>query len=130
MSLLEQVRDKWPTRKMLVVGDVMLDSYIWGTSSRISPEAPVPVINAIGNSRRPGGAANVACILAALGAKVTLTGYYGCDNASNELSILLDANKVKNFLIRDLLDKEYKTTIKERVFADGVQIARIDDETI
>jgi len=115
---------------MLVVGDVMLDSYIWGTSSRISPEAPVPVINAIGNSRRPGGAANVACILAALGAKVTLTGYYGCDNASNELSILLDANKVKNFLIRDLLDKEYKTTIKERVFADGVQIARIDDETI
>ena len=70
---------------ILVVGDLMLDRFVDGTVTRISPEAPVPVLSQSKCQQMPGGAANVACNLAQLGAKVTLIGAYGDDTAASDL---------------------------------------------
>jgi D-beta-D-heptose 7-phosphate kinase / D-beta-D-heptose 1-phosphate adenosyltransferase len=69
----------WHHVPVLVVGDVMLDQYVWGEVQRISPEAPVPVVRALLRDEKPGGAANVAMNLAGLGASVTLIGFAGGD---------------------------------------------------
>src|SRR3974377_1309689 len=77
--------------RVLVVGDLMLDKYIWGEVERISPEAPVPVLRAARQSQQPGGAANVAMNLAGLGAQVTVMGYGGGDDDQRALESLLSA---------------------------------------
>ncbi len=74
---------------MLVVGDVMLDKYVWGEVERISPEAPVPVLRTARQSQHPGGAANVAMNLAGLGARVTVMGFGGGDDDQRTLEALL-----------------------------------------
>src|SRR5580698_843312 len=85
---------------LLVIGDVMLDRYWFGDAARISPEAPVPVVNVKQIDNRPGGAGNVALNIAALGAKVTLIGVAGQDENAQILAEQLDAALVSHDILR------------------------------
>jgi rfaE bifunctional protein kinase chain/domain len=112
--------------RVLVVGDIMLDRYWFGEVSRISPEAPVPVVHVGRSEERPGGAANVARNVAALGAKASLLSVAGRDEAGDSLARLLHDENVHVVLHRDAgLD----TTIKLRVIGRQQQLLRIDFET-
>jgi len=112
--------------RVLVVGDVMLDRYWFGEVSRISPEAPVPVVKVERVEERPGGAANVARNAAALGARVSLLSVVGRDEAGDCLERLLAAESVPALLHRDAA---VATTVKLRVIARQQQLLRIDFET-
>jgi rfaE bifunctional protein kinase chain/domain len=113
--------------KILVVGDVMLDRYWFGDVSRISPEAPVPVLKVSRVEERPGGAANVARNIAALGAHCTLLSVVGADEAGDCLQRLLtEQGRVTAMLHRD---DTISTTIKLRAVARQQQLLRIDFET-
>ena len=114
--------------RVLVVGDVMLDRYWFGGVSRISPEAPVPVVLVERSEERPGGAANVARNCAALGAKVTLLSVVGADEPGETLARLVGAEGVRASLHRD---PALATTVKLRVMSSPrpQQLLRIDFET-
>jgi rfaE bifunctional protein kinase chain/domain len=112
--------------RVLVVGDVMLDRYWFGDVSRISPEAPVPVVQVERTEERPGGAANVARNAAALGATVGLLSVVGEDEAGNALERLVRAEGVRASLHRD---PALATTVKLRVIGRQQQLLRIDFET-
>jgi rfaE bifunctional protein kinase chain/domain len=111
---------------ILVVGDVMLDRYWFGDVSRISPEAPVPVVLVDRAEERPGGAANVARNAAALDAQVALLSVVGTDEPGDRLSALLQAERVETRLHRD---GSIDTTVKLRVIGRQQQLIRIDFET-
>jgi len=123
-SIIHQFKNK----KILVVGDIMLDEYIFGTSTRISPEAPVPVINKSDKLLSPGGSANVANNLKQLGVKTFLVGSVGNDLSGKEIMGLLRSEglDLKN-IIQDSLKP---TTVKTRIISNGQQIARIDQEEV
>jgi rfaE bifunctional protein kinase chain/domain len=112
---------------VLVVGDVMLDRYWFGEVSRISPEAPVPVVRIGRMEERPGGAANVARNVAALGARATLLAVVGDDEPAAKLSRLLAAERVDARLTRDAT---LQTTVKLRVIGRQQQLLRIDFENV
>ena len=112
--------------RVLVVGDIMLDRYWFGEVSRISPEAPVPVVHVGRSEERPGGAANVARNVAALGAKASLLSVAGRDEAGDSLARLLHDENVNVVLHRD---DDLDTTIKLRVIGRQQQLLRIDFET-
>jgi rfaE bifunctional protein kinase chain/domain len=121
------VRDNGMRPTVLVVGDLMIDHYIWGEATRLSPEAPVPVVNVTSESTTLGGAANVAQNLIALGAKVILAGVTGDDVAGKQLqNILLEENIITDCIVKD---KTRPTTIKTRVLAGSHQLVRVDRET-
>jgi len=111
--------------KVLVVGDVMLDRYWHGVSSRISPEAPVPVVNVTQKDDRPGGAANVALNMAALGVDVSLVGVIGSDDAGKILQQRLDAAEICTFF---QIADEHPTITKLRVTSRHQQLLRMDFE--
>jgi rfaE bifunctional protein kinase chain/domain len=113
------------TARVLVVGDVMLDRYWFGEVSRISPEAPVPVVKVERTEERPGGAANVARNCAALGARVSLLSVVGADEAGQALARLMAAEGIETSLHEDA---ELSTTIKLRVVGRQQQLLRIDFE--
>lgn len=113
--------------RILVVGDVMLDQFIWGGVSRISPEAPVPVLDFQRESYMPGGAANVARNLIALQVPTELFGAVGNDVAAGELKKLLKAQKVGCTGL--IASANRKTTLKTRIVAHQQQVVRIDRET-
>ncbi len=112
-------------RRILVVGDLMLDQYVRGAVNRISPEAPVPVVRVTGESSIPGGAGNVVNNLAALGARVSVLGVIGPDEAGKQL--------VEHFsgvnIVGVCVDATRQTTQKCRVIAERQQIVRFDRET-
>lgn len=112
--------------RILVVGDVMLDRYWFGEVSRISPEAPVPIVKVDRTDERPGGAANVARNAAALGSHVSLLSVVGDDEAGERLRTLLDMDKVRANL---LCDSSIRTTVKLRVIGRQQQLLRVDFET-
>ncbi|MFA7292425.1 MAG: D-glycero-beta-D-manno-heptose-7-phosphate kinase [Rhodocyclaceae bacterium] len=112
--------------RLLVVGDVMLDRYWFGDVSRISPEAPVPVVKVERSEERPGGAANVARNAAALGAQVTLLSVVGDDEAGVTLGRLMAEERVQASLYTD---PAISTTVKLRVIGRQQQLLRIDFET-
>lgn len=112
--------------RLLVVGDVMLDRYWFGEVSRISPEAPVPVVKVERMEERLGGAANVARNAASLGAQTTLLSVVGDDDAGRSLSRLLAAEGIAADL---QIDREIDTTVKLRVIGRQQQLLRIDFET-
>jgi D-beta-D-heptose 7-phosphate kinase/D-beta-D-heptose 1-phosphate adenosyltransferase len=114
--------------RVLVVGDLMLDEYIWGAVSRISPEAPVPVVQVRSESVRLGGAANVAANLRALGAQVDLVGVVGNDIAGERLVHELERIGTKGDTV--LVDRERATTIKTRVVAGSQHVVRFDREAL
>ncbi len=111
--------------RILVIGDVMLDRYVTGATRRISPEAPVPVVNVKETEDRPGGAANVARSIAALGGTVKLIGVTGDDEAGTILSTQLQQNAVDADFVRS---KALATIIKLRVLSHGQQLIRLDFE--
>ena len=111
--------------KILVIGDAMLDKYSFGSTNRISPEAPVPVLKIERETLKPGGAANVAANLSSLGLDVSLLAEVGVDSNGKILRKLLKSLKI------DLIsgsNKTYKTTTKTRVISQNQQLIRIDDE--
>jgi D-beta-D-heptose 7-phosphate kinase/D-beta-D-heptose 1-phosphate adenosyltransferase len=111
---------------ILVIGDLMLDHYIWGNSTRLSPEAPVPVVNIKEESTSLGGAANVVKNLAALGARVTVAGITGNDIMGEQLIKLLSNEDVDtNAIIKDC---SRTTTVKTRVLVGHHQLVRLDRE--
>ncbi|MBK9139882.1 MAG: D-glycero-beta-D-manno-heptose-7-phosphate kinase [Verrucomicrobia bacterium] len=113
--------------RVLVVGDVMLDRFVWGTVNRISPEAPVPVVEFVRESAMPGGAANVARNLTALGAGAAMFGVVGPDAAGRELVRLLgDSGADCSGIIRT---RDRMTSIKTRVIAQQQQVVRVDRES-
>jgi rfaE bifunctional protein kinase chain/domain len=111
--------------RILIVGDVMLDRYWFGDVSRISPEAPVPVVKVERTEERPGGAANVARNCAALGARVTLLSVVGADEAGQSLAKLLGNSGIECSLHEDA---KLSTTVKLRVIGRQQQLLRIDFE--
>ena len=81
-QVIQEIEHEWSNKHLLVVGDVMLDKYIWGEVGRISPEAPVPVVRGIHQNEKPGGAANVAMNMAHLGAQTVVAGFTGTTKMS------------------------------------------------
>jgi len=111
---------------VLVVGDLMLDEFIWGKVSRISPEAPVPVVWAQSESVMPGGAANVANNIRALGGRVSVVGLVGADGWGHRLLNELASRAIG---VRGVLqDRARPTTVKTRVIAHHQQVVRLDRE--
>jgi len=122
LPLLESIKKP----ALLVIGDLMLDLYVWGTVERISPEAPVQVLKVGSEEPRPGGAGNVANNLAALGARVFCCGVVGEDANGRSLCRLLRKLKVDTSGI--VRDKARPTTVKTRMIAHGQQLLRVDRE--
>lgn len=123
---LEEIFDKFNSLTVLVVGDVMIDSYLWGKSSRLSPEAPVPIVNVVRKERRLGGAANVALNVQALGATPLLCSVVGDDPDGADLLRLMTQQQLPTDGIIRSADRV--TTVKERIMAGGQQLLRIDAE--
>lgn len=119
--------DSFASKKILVIGDVMIDSYLWGKVERISPEAPVPIVNCTKRESRLGGAANVALNLAAMGATPLLCGVIGNDDNGTLFLKLLQENHMSN--IGTYIVKKRPTTVKTRVIGGNQQLIRIDEET-
>lgn len=113
--------------KVVVVGDVMVDSYLWGIVERISPEAPVPIVQVQRHESRPGGAANVAINLQALGATPILISVIGSDRYGDEFMSLLSNNDLKSNGI--LRSSNRITTVKTRVIGNHHQLIRVDEES-
>jgi len=122
-----KIISRMPKARVLVVGDIMLDRFIWGTVSRISPEAPVPVVWAKSESFMPGGASNVANNICALGADAYICGVIGDDEAGRILVSELSKNGIKADGI--VLDKNRPTIHKTRIIAHQQQVVRIDKES-
>jgi rfaE bifunctional protein kinase chain/domain len=113
---------------IVLAGDFMIDHYIMGTSNRISPEAPVPIVIPKEEYSIPGGAGNVAMNLCAMGANVVCLGTVGDDNWGERLLSLLK-NKGINIDGIDII-KNHPTTLKQRIYSNGKQVARLDTEKI
>ena len=118
----------FPGRTVLVLGDVMLDRYVAGEVSRISPEAPIPVLRVTGSRTVLGGAANVAHNVAALGARAILFGIIGADEAGGEVERLV-REAGDNIDARLLAVSGRPTTVKTRFIRGSHQLLRVDDET-
>lgn len=128
--LIDKIKNLRSTNKqpsILVIGDLMLDHYIHGKANRLSPEAPVPVVNLKSEAFTLGGAGNVVQNLVALGADVAVSGATGDDVAAMQLITILDEEGVNTDTI--FKKKERITTIKTRILVDGHQLARLDKES-
>jgi D-beta-D-heptose 7-phosphate kinase/D-beta-D-heptose 1-phosphate adenosyltransferase len=126
-EVIREIEHNWSAKRLLVVGDVMLDKYIWGEVGRISPEAPVPIVRATHHSEQPGGAANVAMNLVRLGAKAHVIGFAGGDDNQR----LLDESMCANGISSDLLVSEgFPTITKQRILGGRQQMLRLDSERL
>jgi D-beta-D-heptose 7-phosphate kinase/D-beta-D-heptose 1-phosphate adenosyltransferase len=114
--------------RILVAGDLILDRYWWGSASRLSPEAPVPVVRREKTTVRPGGAANTAMNLASLGASAELFGVAGADSDARELTAALVGAGILNAWVCQ--DPARPTTTKTRIMALNQQVVRVDDESV
>ena len=112
--------------RVLILGDIMLDEYMYGSVDRISPEAPVPVVNISSSKILLGGAANVAANICSLGGEALLLGTVGDDEAAAKISQLLESEKISDDLL--VTDLTRRTTIKTRIIAHSQQIVRADRE--
>jgi rfaE bifunctional protein kinase chain/domain len=126
MKDLNRILKGFVSKKILVLGDIMLDHYIWGKVDRISPEAPVPVLDVQNEEYRLGGAANVALNLRALGAQVYLCGVVGDDEAGEKIKALLKMESIDSSAV--IIGKKRPTTLKTRIGAVNQQIVRLDRE--
>jgi len=114
--------------KVLLIGDFMIDHYIIGQSNRISPEAPVPVVVSEEEYFIPGGAGNVAMNLSSMGANVTCLGAIGDDIWGKKLLSILENNSININEIKII--QNHPTTLKQRIYSNGKQVARIDKERV
>jgi D-beta-D-heptose 7-phosphate kinase/D-beta-D-heptose 1-phosphate adenosyltransferase len=126
-EVIQLIEQNWAGRRLLVVGDVMLDKYIWGEVGRISPEAPVPVVRATHQSQQPGGAANVAMNIAKLGAQVEVIGFTGGDDDERLLIAGLRANGIAAGFV---VSEGFPTITKQRILGGRQQMLRLDNERL
>ncbi len=124
---MKETFKKFNQLSVLIIGDVMIDAYLWGTVERISPEAPVPILSVNKKEIRLGGAANVALNIQAMGATPIICSFVGDDATGNELEQLLKNQKISPIGI--LKSKRRVTTVKTRIIGHAQQILRVDDET-
>lgn len=120
-----QIINSFKNKKILIIGDLILDRFIYGKVNRISPEAPVPVVDVVSESFLLGGAANVANNIIALGGKVSIAGIAGKDTAGRILKELFEE---KNINIEGIIEDKRPTTVKTRVIAHNQQVVRFDRE--
>ncbi len=124
---IKAIFDAFEKQKVLIIGDVMIDAYIWGAVERISPEAPVPVVRATKRDYRLGGAANVALNIQALGAEPILCAVVGDDEAGSNLIKRLEE---KNMSTAGIVNSPSRpTTVKTRVLSGHQHVVRVDEET-
>jgi len=124
---LKELFTNFQGKKIAVVGDLMLDRYIWGSVSRVSPEAPVPVVEVETEQARLGGAANVAKNIHSLGAVPLLVGVIGDDSSGKQLHQIIRENNFSDEGI--LIDRSRPTTVKTRIIAHNQHVVRIDRES-
>ncbi len=123
---LLKILENFKNKKILVIGDIMLDKYIWGEVSRISPEAPVQVVNVLKETFESGGAANVANNISSLGGASFMVGITGNDHSRK---ILVDELSSKSINTEGIfIDKDKPTTQKVRILGKGQQLLRVDYE--
>ncbi len=125
---LEQIFGRAPAKRILVIGDLMLDEFVWGKVGRISPEAPVPVVEVTGESFYPGGAANVARNLREFVDRVSVIGMVGKDRSGEQLRELLAEQKID--IVNSVENKSFRTIVKTRIIAQHQQVVRVDRERI
>jgi rfaE bifunctional protein kinase chain/domain len=124
---IKKVFSDFNNLQVLIIGDVMLDSYIWGAVERISPEAPVPIVTVKKKDFRLGGAANVALNVASLGAKPILVALIGDDDDGKKLIQRLDEGQISK---DGIVVSEYRpTTVKTRIIASNQHVVRVDEES-
>ncbi len=121
-----EILDNAASKRLLVVGDLMLDRYITGSVSRISPEAPVPVVHVVADSAVPGGAANVALNIQSMGARARMVGLVGNDTDGETLRSMLDVQGIDTSGVVGC--DGLRTTVKTRVVAERQQVVRFDQE--
>ncbi|MEI6561044.1 MAG: PfkB family carbohydrate kinase [Verrucomicrobiota bacterium] len=125
-SRFQQIADRFPDLSLLVVGDIMLDEFIWGRVKRISPEAPVPVVEVDRETSYPGGAANVARNLREFSKDVHLLGLIGTNAHAAQLKGLLSSEGIQLDCLVE--DPAYQTIVKTRIIARNQQVVRVDRE--
>lgn len=123
---IRELFEAFKTKKIIVLGDVMLDAYVLGNVTRISPEAPVPIVSLDKEDERLGGAANVALNLASLGVQVSICSVIGNDKAASQLIALFDEHHISHEGI--VRSDHRKTTVKTRIIGNNQQLLRIDSE--
>src|SRR6476660_353297 len=128
LNRLEQILERAASRRITVIGDLMLDEFVWGKVGRISPEAPVPVVEVTGESFFPGGAANVARNLREFIDKVSVVGMIGKDRSGQQLRELLAKRKID--ISDSVEDDKFPTIVKTRIIARHQQVVRVDREKI
>ena len=126
INSIEELFAAFDKLTVLIVGDVMIDSYLWGKSTRISPEAPVPIVNVVKREKRLGGAANVALNVQALGATPLLCSVIGDDQDGMDYMRLMEEKGLSTEGI--VQSPERVTTIKHRIIAGAQQLLRVDSE--
>ena len=128
LNRLQQIIERAPSKRILVIGDLMLDEFVWGKVGRISPEAPVPVVEVTGESFYPGGAANVARNLREFVDAVAVIGMLGRDRAGQQLQELLRDQKID--VSNSVEDEVFQTIVKTRIIARHQQVVRVDREQL
>src|SRR5215469_5420887 len=128
LSRLEEILDRAPSMRIMVIGDLMLDEFVWGKVGRISPEAPVPVVEVTGESFYPGGAANVARNLREFVDHVAVIGMLGKDRSGRQLRELLAEQDIDT--ASAIEDESDRRSVKTRIIALHQQVVRVDRETI
>ena len=121
---LQKLVPNFINQKILVIGDLILDRYIYGAVSRISPEAPVPVVQVTNEKNMPGGAANVARNVRSLGGNVVLSGIVGQDQSGRDLLSILSDEGIATDGVMSL--PQLRTTVKTRILAEHQQVVRVD----
>ena len=125
---LEAILEEALAKRLLVIGDLMLDEFVWGKVGRISPEAPVPVVEVTGESFYPGGAANVARNLRELVNRVSVIGMVGEDRSGQQLRNLLADQQIET--LDSGKSGDFRTIVKTRIIARQQQVVRVDRERI
>jgi rfaE bifunctional protein kinase chain/domain len=126
LSRLEHILDRASSRRITVIGDLMLDEFVWGKVGRISPEAPVPIVEVTGESFYPGGAANVARNLREFVDRVAIIGLLGKDRSGQQLRELLADQKID--VSNAVEGAAFQTIVKTRIIARHQQVVRVDRE--
>ena len=128
LNRLEHILDRAASKRITVIGDLMLDEFVWGKVGRISPEAPVPVVEVTGESFYPGGAANAARNLREFVDQVEVIGLFGRDASGHQLRDLLTRENIDT--TNAIEDQAFRTIVKTRIIARHQQVVRVDREQI
>lgn len=124
---VDQIFEKFSQMRALVIGDAMVDTYLWGKVERVSPEAPIPIVSVTNRENRLGGAANVSLNIQSLGATPILFSVVGDDDKGRKFKKMLEKNRLSCKGI--YVDPQRMTTVKNRIISKSQHIARVDEET-